>query len=306
MLPECLIDHARGAFLGLACGDAVGTTVEFCTRGRFEPLTDMIGGGKFRLQPGEWTDDTSMALCLADSLIACCGFDARDQMERYWRWANHGENSVRPHPIGMGKTVISALRRYKKTGDPYAGASDELVSGNGGLMRLVPVVIAYHYALSDAITYAQASTAVTHRSEDCLSASGLFGEMLFRALNGEKDKYVVLSPPFSAQCTPNLEPILKGAYRDKDEDTISGSGWVVESLEAALWAFWRGADFKETLLLAANLGDDADTTAAIAGQLAGAFYGEESIPRAWRERLFRAEDIGLLSERLLGLELGLA
>jgi ADP-ribosyl-[dinitrogen reductase] hydrolase len=166
-------------------------------------------------------------------------------------------------------------------------------------MRLVPVVIAYHYALLDATNYAQASTAVTHRSEDCLSASGLFGEMLFRALNGETDKHAVLSPPFSAQCTPILEPIIKGAYRHKDEDAISGSGWVVESLEAALWAFWRGADFKETVLLAANLGDDADTTGAIAGQLSGAFYGEESIPTKWRERLFRAEEIGVLSKRLL-------
>ena len=105
-----------------------------------------------------------MALCLAERLIARFGFDAKDQMDRYWKWGDEGYNSVRPHPVGMGKTVISALRRYKKTGDPFAGATDPASSGNGGLMRLAPVVIAYLHDLSEAITHAQASTATTHRS----------------------------------------------------------------------------------------------------------------------------------------------
>lgn len=299
MTDNWLREKARGALLGLACGDAVGTTVEFCQRGRFEPVTDMVGGGKFRLAPGEWTDDTSMALCLAESLIACQGFDARDQMERYWQWADTGHNSARPHPIGMGKTVISALRRYKKTGDPYAGDTDSTSSGNGGLMRLVPAVVAYRYDLSVALSYAQAATAVTHRSEDCLAASGLFAEMLFRALNGECDKSLVLSPPFMANCSSNLSTILNGDYQTKDDSEIRGSGWVVESLEAALWAFWHGKSFGETVLLATNLGDDADTTAAIAGQLAGAFFGERGIPHGWRQKLYRGEDIGQLAELLL-------
>lgn len=142
-MQDQLSEKARGTLLGLACGDAVGTTVEFCPRDRFTSMTDMIGGGKFRLTPGEWTDDTSMALYLADSLLASEGFDARDQMERYWRWANEGYNSVRPHPIGMGKTVIQALRAYRKTDNPYSGSTDEKSAGNGSLMRLAPLAIYY-------------------------------------------------------------------------------------------------------------------------------------------------------------------
>lgn len=131
--------RSEGCFLGLACGDAVGATVEFVPRGRFAPLTDMVGGGKFRLAPGEWTDDTSMALCLADSLLACNGFDPADQMARYWRWGEEGYRSVRPHPIGMGKNVVQAMRRWRKTGEPYCGSPDPKTSGNGCLMRLAPV-----------------------------------------------------------------------------------------------------------------------------------------------------------------------
>ena len=133
------LKRSEGCLLGLACGDAVGATVEFVPRGRFAPLTDMVGGGKFRLAPGEWTDDTSMALCLADSLLACDGFDPADQMARYWRWGEGGYRSVRPHPIGMGKNVVQAMRRWRKTGEPYCGSPGPKTSGNGCLMRLAPV-----------------------------------------------------------------------------------------------------------------------------------------------------------------------
>lgn len=180
--------RSEGCLLGLACGDAVGAAVEFVPRGRFEPLMDMVGGGKFRLTPGEWTDDTSMALCLADSLLACGGFDPADQMARYWRWGEEGYRSVRPHPIGMGKNVVQAMRRWRKTGEPYCGSPDPKTSGNGCLMRLAPVSIFFQQNLEAAIHYGRLSAATTHGSEDCLAATGLFAELLVRALRGAPSK----------------------------------------------------------------------------------------------------------------------
>ena len=301
MLDSTRTGKSVGCLLGLACGDAVGTTVEFVPRGRFAPLTDMVGGGKFRLAPGEWTDDTSMALCLSDSLLACGGFDPADQMARYWRWGEEGYRSVRPHPIGMGKNVVQAMRLWKKTGEPYCGSPDPKTSGNGCLMRLAPVPILYQRDLDAAIHYGRLSAATTHGSEDCLAATGLLSELLVRALTGALSKAELLAGPFTGTLTPAICVVAEGSYREKGERAIKGSGWVVESLEAALWSFWHGEDFEDTILRAANLGDDADTTAAIAGQLAGAYYGAEGIPQAWRKRLHLGDEIAALAQRLVDL-----
>ena len=292
------LKRSEGCLLGLACGDAVGATVEFVPRGRFPPLTDMVGGGKFRLALGEWTDDTSMALCLADSLLACKGFNPADQMARYWRWGEGGYRSVRPHPIGMGKNVVQAMRRWRKAGEPYSGSPDPKASGNGCLMRLAPVPIFYQGDLEAAIHYGRLSAATTHGSEDCLAATGLFAELLVRALGSTPSKAKLLAGPFTAPLSPAIQAVAEGSYREKGEAAIKGSGWVVESLEAALWCFWHGEDLEDTILRAANLGDDADTTAAIAGQLAGAYYGADAIPRPWRERLALGDEIAALAQHL--------
>ena len=133
------IERFSGCLLGLAIGDTVGTTLEFKRPGSFEPLTDMVGGGPFRLKPGQWTDDTSMALCLAASLIECRGFDARDQMERYVRWWREGYMSSTGHCFDIGNTTAEALGIFQRTRDPFAGSTDLDKAGNGSLMRPAPV-----------------------------------------------------------------------------------------------------------------------------------------------------------------------
>ena len=165
-------------------------------------------------------------------------------------------------------------------------------------MRLAPVPIFYQGDLAAAIRYGQLSAATTHGSEDCLAATGLFSELLVRALSGSPSKAELLAGPFMATLSPAIQAVAEGSYREKDEAAIKGSGWVVESLEAALWCFWHGEDFEDTILRAANLGDDADTTAAIAGQLAGAFYGADAIPTHWRERVALGDEIVNLAEDL--------
>jgi len=133
----------EGCLLGLACGDALGAAVEFQPPGSFLPLTDLVGGGPFNLAPGQWTDDTAMALCLADSLVRCNGFDARDQMERYCRWRDEGLWSSTGVCFDIGYTTAAALRRFEQNGDPYAGSTNPLTSGNGSLMRLAPIPMFY-------------------------------------------------------------------------------------------------------------------------------------------------------------------
>nr|HPL68310.1 ADP-ribosylglycohydrolase family protein [Smithellaceae bacterium] len=137
------LNRYRGCLLGLAVGDALGTALEFKPPGSFTPITDMIGGGPFNLKPGQWTDDTSMSLCLAESLIECRGFNPRDQMERYVRWWREGYLSSTGTCFDIGNTTRTALATFMKTGNPLSGPIDSYSAGNGSLMRLAPVPMFY-------------------------------------------------------------------------------------------------------------------------------------------------------------------
>src|SRR5687767_1119493 len=145
------IQRFRGSLLGLAVGDALGTTLEFKPPGIFPPLTDMIGGGPFNLEAGEWTDDTSMALCLAESLIERQAFDPVDQLARYLQWYRQGYLSSNGRCFDIGTTVRAALRRFEQTHEPYCGPTDPMSAGNGSLMRLAPVPLAYALSPAEAI-----------------------------------------------------------------------------------------------------------------------------------------------------------
>ena len=293
-----LKDRFRGCLLGLACGDAVGTTLEFKPRGTFEPVRDMNGGGPFHLRAGEWTDDTSMALCLATSLIEKQGFDPDDQMERYWRWYQEGYLSSNGRCFDIGNTVRLALLRYHATGDPYAGSSDPMSAGNGSIMRLAPVVMYYFFDGDSIWHYAAESSRTTHAAEECLDACRLLAEILSLALRGENKETCLLTTSPEQLSTPKIQAIAVGEYRTKSIQQIKGSGYVVQSLEAALWCFDQTNTFEEAILAAANLGDDADTTAAICGQVAGAFYSEAGIPDHWLEKLVMREEITRLADEL--------
>ena len=292
------LDRARGALLGLACGDAVGTTAEFKPRGSFLPLTDMVGGGPFQLKPGEWTDDTSMALCLASSLIEN-GFDQLDQMKRYMDWHREGYMSSNGRCFDIGNATYEALMTFKRTGNALAGSTSPDSAGNGSIMRLAPVPIHYLETPELALDLCEEQSRTTHQAPECLMACRLLCEVLIRALQG-KSKVEVLSPSQQAlRMSPGLKSVASGGYKSKSRDQIRGSGYVVESLEAAFWCFWNTENFKDCVLMAANLGLDADTTAAIAGQVGGAYYGKSGIPIEWLERLTMGDEIGHLAEQLV-------
>jgi ADP-ribosyl-[dinitrogen reductase] hydrolase len=291
------LERCAGSLLGLACGDAVGTSVEFRPRGSFSPLTDMIGGGPFRLAPGQWTDDTSMALCLAESLLAKGGFDAADQMGRYLNWWHWGYLSSTGECFDIGMTVRSALRSYEATGDPLAGSENPATAGNGALMRLAPVVLYFHPNLEEVQRFAVESTRTTHGAPEALDCSRLLAYVISRGLAGAS-KQEMLAASSLELASPKVAALASGSYFAKREEEIRGTGYAVASLEAALWCFQSTDSFERAVLAAANLGDDADTTAAIVGQVAGAHYGIQAIPRPWRSKLHMTADIQEIALKL--------
>jgi ADP-ribosyl-[dinitrogen reductase] hydrolase len=291
-------DRFRGCLLGLAAGDAVGATLEFQPRGSFAPVTDMMGGGPFGLAPGEWTDDTSMALCLATSLVETGGFDPADQMLRYQQWAQTGYLSSKGRCFDTGKTVAMALRRYRTTGDAFAGIADPRFAGNGSIMRLAPVPMFYYPDHHSAVKYAAESSRTTHGAAECLDACRLLAGIIVRALAGRTKEDVLFEEYGNFNGSTKIVGIADAEYRHKSTRQIRGSGYVVESLEAALWCFLHSDSFESAILAAANLGDDADTTAAVCGQVAGAYYGASAIPGRWLERLMMLREITDLADRL--------
>jgi ADP-ribosyl-[dinitrogen reductase] hydrolase len=301
-----LRNRYRGALLGLACGDALGTTLEFHPPGTFNPLVTMIGGGPFRLKAGEWTDDTSMALCLGESLVECGGFEPVDQMQRYFRWWQDGYLSSTGRCFDVGIAVAAALGKYQNTGHPFAGSTDPRSAGNGSLTRLAPVVLAYRATPEHAIYYAAESSRTTHGAQTCLDACKLYAAMILAALGGAFKEEILSPGLYQGSLVLEVAEIFAGSYKVKNPPAIVGSGYVVRSLEAALWAFYRSSSFERGALLAANLGNDADTTCAIYGQLAGAMYGMSGIPQRWLERLAMRKLIEQMADQLLALSEHLA
>jgi ADP-ribosyl-[dinitrogen reductase] hydrolase len=291
-----------GCLLGLACGDAVGTAVEFKPRGTFPPVTDMVGGGPFNLRAGEWTDDTSMALCLAVSLLEKDGFEPADQMERYCRWQDEGYLSSNGRCFDIGNTVAAALGQYRVTGEPFSGATAPFAAGNGSLMRLAPLAMYYAGEMGQVVHYAGESSRTTHGAREAVDGCRLLGKMIALALRGEAKEEVLFNAVDASlgieELTPRIAEIALGHYRDKREDEIWGSGYVVASLEAALWSFLHTESYEEGILRAVNLGDDADTTAAVCGQIAGAYYGIEGIPPSWLAKLAKREYIEQLARMI--------
>lgn len=299
-----LQDRYKGALIGLAVGDALGTSLEFSAPGTFEPISDMKGGGPFNLKPGEWTDDTAMALCLAASILETGGFDPVDQMNRYVRWRDEGYLSSTGKCFDVGVATSMALDAFKAWGEPYAGSVDPRTAGNGSLMRLAPIPMRWRTDLAQTAHYAALSSRTTHAAPEAVDACRYYAVLIALALNGaSKDQVLATNPDClgvfeSNPLSPAIAAIAAGSYRERKPPQIRGSGYVVHTLEAALWALNVSDDFRSGLLKVVNLGEDADTTGAVYGQLAGAIYGIQRIPDEWRAKIVT---IGLMEAYALEL-----
>lgn len=301
MTDAATLDRARGALLGLAVGDAVGTTLEFQRLDTRAPLSDMVGGGPFDLAPGEWTDDTSMALALADSLIECGGLDPTDLATRFVAWWRRGDYSHIGECFDIGITTRAALHRFERDGEPLAGSSDEFAAGNGSLMRLAPVAIwGWGVGVEATRDAARLQSAITHAAPACLDSCEAYAVVLRSALTGCNFEAALEAADVIPMICEVAE-VVGGSWRDRAREHVASSGFVLHTLEATLWCVAGGGGFREVVLRAANLGEDADTTAAVAGQLVGALEGVSAIPDEWLAKLAWRDRIEAAADRLLAV-----
>jgi ADP-ribosyl-[dinitrogen reductase] hydrolase len=259
----------------------------------------MVGGGPFGLRPGEWTDDTAMALCLAESLLDRGAMDLSDQLRRYVLWWRSGYLSSTGTCFDIGICTSAQLARFERTGEPVDPHPDPEAAANGSLMRLAPVVIRWHADLAEAAEMAAQSSRSTHPAPRPVDACRVLGAMTAALIAGTPAGEV-LAPGFwsGGPLHPEIERVIEGSWQRRRPPDICGTGYCVDALEAALWAVGGADDYADAVLRAANLGDDADTTAAIAGQLAGARWGARGIPVDWRDKLALAPRIAELATGL--------
>ena len=301
------LSRARGALVGLAVGDAVGTTNEFKVASTFKPITDMVGGGPFLLKPGQWTDDTSMALCLADSLLAKGRYDSFDVMERYMRWFKEGYRSSTDVCFDIGGQVRAALFAFEREQRIPRTAERTTSAGNGAIMRLAPVVIAgfEHREIREIVVTAGLSARETHYSVEAEAATEVFAALLVGALLGWAPEHIInvgwasTGHAFDEMAARviSTDPAERASWESET------SGYIVHGLRLAVHGLLDFPSFKDATLAIANMGGDSDTNAAIYGQLGGAYFGIEAIPASWRSTLHQGEEIDALARALVDLRL---
>ncbi len=300
-----ILNIVRAALLGHAVGDALGVSVEFTPREklRANPVTDMTGFGTYDQPPGTWSDDTSLTLCLAESL--CDGYDLADQARLFARWLHDAHWTPHGEVFDIGITTRRALERFDEGAAPIqAGPRDERSNGNGALMRILPLAVYFAKAQpATRIPLVMEASCVTHGHMRSQLACAFYVELAVRLMHGVSPAEAIAAT--QAQFVPILDehdpheraefaPVLDPALTQRDERAISGSGYVMHTLTAALWCCLRAGAYEEAVLMAVNLGEDTDTTGAVTGGLAGLIWGVDAIPERWRRALARLDAIETL------------
>ena len=301
-----LTNKYRGLLVGLATGDTLGMSLEFKDPSEFEPISKPEAGGPFNLPLGYWTDDTSMALCLADSLIEKKGYDSYDVMDKYWLWRSEGYRSSTGKCFDIGNQVSSAINEYMREGNAVVPADSRRLSsaGNGSVMRLAPIIVASHASgnsLEETMHISQISARETHYSIEAEAGTALFGALLFNAIEASSKEEIFEYGNYDQTTvfTKIRDVISRAETRSIKE--IKPTGYIIDSLTAAVWGFLNNDSFESGALAVVNLGGDADTIGAIYGQLAGAFYGYDSIPDSWKKILYMEAEMCDISDRLSDL-----
>ena len=307
-----MIEKIKAVMIGHAVGDALGVPVEFCSREEIaeDPVTDMRGFGSYPMPAGAWSDDTSMSLCALDSLSKGV-IDHDEIMDNFVRWASNDEFTPTGEMFDIGRTCLTAIRNFLEVdGRPAleCGLTDERSNGNGSLMRIHPFAL-YAFVkggtLGKSLDIIREGSIMTHAHPRTIYACGIYAMVFWEILKGA-DKAKVLSEIENAAVlfdgiypeeSDHFEWAFHKKLASKSADEISSSGYVVHTLEAALWCLLTTDSYKECVLKAVNLGEDTDTVAAVAGGLAGAMYGYDAIPEEWRNTLIRREYIEEMCER---------
>ena len=309
MVSEELKNKIFGGIFGLIVGDALGVPVEFVPREKLKanPVSDMIGYGTYNMPPGTWSDDSSLTLCLVDSL--CSGFNLRDIAEKFIKWYKDGYWTPFGYAFDIGRTTKIAINNLINGIEPIkAGPNDGRSNGNGSLMRILPLAFyVKNFDLDKQFEIIHKVSAITHGHIRSQIACGIYVQFIIQLLENkepvkayEKTKEIILDfyseGPFKNELS-YYDRILQSDISKFDENEISSTGYVVSSLEASLWCFFNSKSYKECVLKAVNLGNDTDTIAAIAGGIAGVYYGFENIPEKWLKILPKYEEIFKLIEK---------
>lgn len=302
-------EKVKAVIFGHAVGDALGVPVEFCKRKELDekPVTDMVGFGTYPLPEGCWSDDTSMSLAALDSLSAG-EVDFDDVMTKICKWYYESEYTPTGRMFDVGSTCICAIRNYfvKHLPACECGPAAEYSNGNGSLMRIHPFAL-YAYAnnmsvgeWSDMIAKASALTHAHDRSKvGCL----IYTFVLISLLNGKGKESIedgLKKAEYYLKDCKELAPyerLFRSDLAKLPRNEIKSSGYVVDTLEAAIWCLLTTESYRECVLKAVNLGDDTDTVGAVAGGLAGALYGYDAIPKEWLDALKRREYIEEICDR---------
>ena len=304
----------EGAILGSVVADALGVPGEFMSRDELakKPITDMVGGGAHNQLPGTWSDDTSMVLCTMDSIIER-GIDFEDLMQRFSDWLWNAANTAREEVFDVGGTTRRAICRFReKIPALDCGEISGYACGNGSLMRIIPTALylvgQYGSRVLDdrAADILHNTSRCTHAHPRCQMACGIFCSVVFHLYGGENLRTATLAGIRSALAYYQQRPDFAAVYDDFadldtietwDEDQVMSTGYVIHTLQAALWCLLTTSGYAECVRKAVNLGEDTDTTAAVSGALAGLWYGAKQIPESWAEKTAKYQEIQAKTKR---------
>ncbi len=285
---------------GAIVADALGVPVEFKDREYLKenPVTEMIGYGTYNLPKGSWSDDSSMTLCLAESIGRCGGIDYEDVMKNFYAWFKHSKFTPDHHVFDIGRTCHSAIMNFRQGIEATdCGLTDEQSNGNGSLMRIspLPLYLFKHFGAEamtqeEDIVFIHNVSRLTHGHKISLIGCDIYCAVMIEILNGTKKEELlpkalpkigefVRHNPDYVPALAKYDRITHMSFAGLSEDKIKSSGYVVDTLEAALWCFLTTEDYHDCVLKAVNLGSDTDTVACVAGSIAGLYYGE--IPEYW-------------------------
>lgn len=305
------IPSIKAALFGLAVGDALGVPVEFKSREAIaqNPVTEMMGYGTYNLPPGTWSDDSSLAFCLAEALTQ--PFDLHTIAQNFVKWYKESFWTPRGEVFDIGIATSQALERIVQGEKPeWAGGAGENDNGNGSLMRILPLLFyVQEKAIHERFDITRQVSSITHRHIRSVIACFYYLEFARKILAG-KDKFEAYKDlqsevteylhhrAISTAEIASFDRLLKNDIQALPADEIQSSGYVVHTLEASIWSLLTTNNYQEAVLKAVNLGSDTDTTGAVTGGLAGLLYGLEAIPANWKTPLARKEDIEDLAQRL--------
>ena len=317
-------ERAKAVIIGHARGDALGVPVEFCDRAELDekPVETMEGYGSFDVPKGSWSDDTSMALATLDSL-AKKEVDYEDIMSKFCLWLNNADYTPEGDVFDVGRQTLKSIIKYMdgKAQALDCGLTGEMDNGNGSLMRIHPIVLyLYDKQMSEKekIEIVHNASSLTHAHERSKMACGIYAFILWELLKNPSLESVTegikKARVFYSECKEQKEysrlffNIGRAFVTDKEEsmypilsrDEIKSSGYVIDTIESAIWCLMNTSSYKDCVLTAVNLGNDTDTVGAIAGSLAGALYGYHSIPQEWKDTLIKKDWIENLSDKVFG------